>query len=366
MERSGSGRRKKLKEYFVNAMIFLFSALICFAIFECLIRIIYKGNVVLFPRYHTDAAYGEYTIRRLRPNLEFWHTSIDGSWKFTTNSQGFRSDLDFSYDKPDGMLRIICLGDSQTQGFEVRQECTYSSVIEKYLCNHGYESEVFNTGISGFSTAEELVFLENEGINYKPDFVVLGFCANDFDDNIKAGLFELNDGRLIVKKKEHIPGVRILNVIYKIPFTRYLGENSHFYSLLFNSVWEYFKKQLHSQQEAQLLTESAVPSGELTDYKIEITVRLIKRMYAFCQKNYITFVILDIPRLDFRPSIPDEVRRIIINNCDIFVKGEEVLEDYKKVVEIHKPHGHRHISEFTHCLLGVRIAKEIIAKGDNL
>ena len=52
-------------------------------------------------------------------------------------------------------------------------------------------AEAINAGVSGFGTAEALAFLENEG-HYRPDVVVLGFYANDFEDNLKAGLFALD------------------------------------------------------------------------------------------------------------------------------------------------------------------------------
>ena len=62
------------------------------------------------------------------------------------------------------------------------------------------------------------MFLEEEGFKYHPDVVVLGFFANDFEDNLKAGLFELDgQGRLVKLKHQHIPGVRIQNFIYEIP-----------------------------------------------------------------------------------------------------------------------------------------------------
>jgi len=88
----------------------------------------------------------------------------------------------------------------------------------------GYEAEVINAGVSGFITAEKLVFLENEGIKYKPDVVVLGFFANDYEDNIRACIFELKEnGELMIRKKEYIPGVRIHNIIYFLPFTKWFG-----------------------------------------------------------------------------------------------------------------------------------------------
>jgi len=368
--KSGTHKSKNtIRKYVVNIGIALFSILLCCIVAEGVIRILKKDTMVLFPRYHTDAKYGEYRIRRLRPNSEFWHTSVDGSWKFTTNKQGYRSSHDFSSDKPPGVLRIIALGDSHTQGYEVRQDCTYSAIIEKYLSDRGYKAEVYNMGISGFSTAEELVLLENEAINYKPDYVILAFYANDFEDNVKAGLFELNSGKLSVEGKEHLPGVRIQNFIYSLPFTRFLGENSYFYGLLFNTTWDYYKKLSRSKSEKRLVTEYAIPTEELTEYKVQLASRLIERMYSSCKKNNIKLIIFTIPIIHpeyIRSPLPEEMYQATLGNCDVFIESEKVLKDYNNLIELRREHGIRHISEFTHCLLGVRIAKEIISKETGL
>jgi hypothetical protein len=190
-------KNKLLKKY-GKWIIFALSLTFALCLAEISVRLLMKDRITIFPRYHTDANYGEFTIRRLRPNTTFWHTSIDGTWKFTTNSKGFRNYQDFTYDKKLEGLRILSIGDSHTQGFEVRQEATFSAIIANYLTGHNIETEVINAGISGFSTAEALVFLENEGVRYSPDVVVLGFYANDFDDNIKSGLFGLEYGGLVL------------------------------------------------------------------------------------------------------------------------------------------------------------------------
>ena len=357
--------KKTIKKYVVNMCVALFSILLCCIVAEGVIRILMKDTMVLFPRYHTDAKYGEYLIRRLRPNSEFWHTSVDGSWKFTTNKQGFRSSYDFNYDKPADVLRIIALGNSHTQGYEVRQDCTYSAIIEKYLSDRGYKAQVYNMGISGFSTAEELVLLENEAINYKPDYVILAFYVNDFEDNVKAGLFGLNNGKLSVERKEHLPGVRIQNFIYDLPFIGFLGENSYFYNLLFNTTWTYYKKLVGSKTEKRLVTEYAIPMEELTEYKVQLASCLIERMYSSCKKNNIKLIIFGIPQFSregISPPWPDEMHEIMVGNCDVFVDSGNLLEDYNNLIELCKEHGQHHISEFTHCLMGVEIAKEIISE----
>ncbi|MDN3513878.1 MAG: SGNH/GDSL hydrolase family protein [Candidatus Brocadia sp.] len=364
----------KSQKLIINLTLLLFIVGSCFTIGEAIIRVLYKDKIVLFPRYHTDAVYGEYQIRRLRPNSVFWHTSVDGSWKFTTNAQGFRDNRDFKYEKPPNTLRILSLGDSHTQGFEVKQECTFSAVTERYLNDYmkhnGFnaETEVINTGVSGFSTAEELVFLENEGIKYKPDFVILAFSANDFEDNIKSDLFCLKEDNLVVKSKKHVPGVRILNKINRFAVLRQLSENSYLYSLVLNSVWDYSKHLLYSKKVGELTTEFVIQKGEANEYEITLTQRLLERMYKFCKDNGIRLIILDIPQVDkegFKSSIPPQLNEIVKDNCDTFVSNDKSLNDVHDVTKIFVPHGHRHISEFTHLQLGIAVSKEILSYYDN-
>src|SRR5204862_1199586 len=130
---------------------------------------LFKDQVVMFPRYHTGYQYGPYRLRGIRPHSDFWHTSVDGSWEFITNGKGLRDTRELGYQKPDGTLRVLAIGDSHTQGYEVRQSATFSAVAERYLAQHGVRAEVLNAGVSGFSTAEELAYLENEGYKYQPD-----------------------------------------------------------------------------------------------------------------------------------------------------------------------------------------------------
>jgi len=357
---------KKIKNIFINIAIFTATFLVLFLIAEIVVRAMYKDSTVLFPRYHTDVQYNDFTLRALRPNSEFWHTSQDGSWKFTTNSKGLRADREFSYSKADNTVRVLVLGDSHAQGYEARQEYTFAAVIEKYLLQRDIQAETINAGISGFSTAEELIYLENEGIKYSPDVVVLGFFANDYEDNIKASFFKLDDdGNLSINKTEHIPGVRIQNIIYELPFVKFMSENSYFYSILFNTVWNSFKAQL-AKDAAEQVTEYAIATQEdVSDYQTALTATLIQRMYKFCGDNNIKLIILDIPRAvidgdeSFESSITSSLLPHVINNSDAYLGSAELLGDYSNAAELHAAHGHRHISELTHAIYGVAAGKQI-------
>ncbi|MGD9874788.1 MAG: SGNH/GDSL hydrolase family protein [Kiritimatiellia bacterium] len=362
---------KKTKQTRIARKIGLLAAstLISCLLLEFAVRIFLGDRIVLFPRFHARAEYGPYTIRRLRPDTTFRHRSRDGSWKFTINSQGFRSAADFQYEKPEGNLRVICLGDSQTQGFECRQDKTFSAVIQRYLSKRGENAEVINAGVSGFSTAEALAFLENEGIRYNPDAVVLGFFANDMDDNIKADLFRLTEEGLANHRFEHIPAVGILDVVDRCPPLRWLSQNSYAYSHLFNTVWEYKKSLLLKEAEYAAATEFAAAQKDedarLTGKKQQLTEALLERMHSFCESNNVVLVVLDIPQpgkedQDFLPSIPEKMVQSFKEHSDALILSPEILGDYDGLLDFFVPHGQRHISEATHMLLGAAAAKSIL------
>ena len=355
-------RTETVKRIASNLLLLLVFSVGAYGVAEVTVRLLFKDSIILFPRYHTDAQYGEYTLRTIRPNTVFWHTSVDGSWRFETNAQGFRNVEDFAYEKPAGVFRVLAIGDSNTQGYEVRQDFTFSATIEKYLDARGFDAQVLNTGVSGFSTAEELLFLENEGVKYSPDAVVLAFYANDFEDNIKAGLFRLHDdGSLTVEKKAHLPGVRVQNLIYSVPMVAWLGENSYFYSILFNGVWEFFKTKL-SNDAAAAVAEYAIPTVERnSNYEVELTAALLRRMYTFCRERDIKLIVLDLPRLNGKSSFAPSILAEMPMQSDAYIDGSALMADYFGVADVHLPHGNRHISELTHAILGVAAAKRIEA-----
>lgn len=342
---------------------------------EILARLVFD-NTVLFPRYHSAVHYGDYTLRRMRPDTTFWHTSRDGSWEFRTNAQGFRDDDNYTYAKSPGTIRVLVLGDSHTAGYEVSQEATFPEVIERYLRLRGVRVEVLNTGISGFGTAEQLAFLENEGVRYQPDVVVLGFFANDYEDAVRSGLFYVDDGRLIVRSHSYAPATSVLGIMNEVPPLRWLSENSHLYSVAMNTAWIIAKKTVAATAEDSLEVERAVPSEDLTDYSRDLVARLLGRMYAVARRAGARFIVVDIPvrrkwaadvpatagssGAKLATSVPEALRPQFRKSSDRFISSEEVLGDVGGILPLHRPHGHAHITEFTHALFGIAVAREIL------
>ena len=352
-----------MKTFLSRAALIGASLVVAMLLGEVMVRALYKDGIVMFPRYHTDYRYGDYTLRGIRANAEFRHTSVDGSWTFVTNSRGLRDSREFPYAKPAGTLRVVALGDSHTQGYEVRQSATFEAVLERYLRHRGVQAEVLNAGVSGFSTAEELAYLENEGYRYQPDVVVLGFYANDFEDNLKAGLFALKDRALVELKRSHLPGVAVQNVIYALPGVRWLSENSYAYSLAFNGVWAHFKNALRSRAVSGAAAEAqfeyaVAKKAAYSEDELALAAALIERMAAFCQAHAIRFIVVDIPRTSGPYRIADSLPEGLLPGIEV-VSSRELLAPFDGAVELHRPHGHQHISEFTHALIGAELGRRI-------
>jgi len=146
----------------------------------------------------------------LRPSAEGWWTR-EGLTYVKINSQGFR-DREHTIAKPPDTFRIAILGDSFAEAFQVPLEKTFWSVIEERLqqCPRtaGTKVEVMNFGVSGFSTARELILLQKRVWQYSPDLIVLLVTvANDIKDNSAAlskykrlplPYFVFRDGKLVL------------------------------------------------------------------------------------------------------------------------------------------------------------------------
>ena len=103
----------------------------------------------------------------------------DGHETFEINSWGFR-DREFSAHKP-GVTRMVALGDSVTAGLGVADaKDTYPKVLERLLDGTGARVEVFNLGVGGYDTEQEVETLRVNVDRIRPDVVSVGFSMNDF------------------------------------------------------------------------------------------------------------------------------------------------------------------------------------------
>lgn len=104
-----------------------------------------------------------------------------GPGKFVnTNSKGLRGATEYQYARTPGKQRILVLGDSFTFGTDVSDDETFSHYLEADLPN----TEVLNLGIQGYGQDQMLLYLQEEGVKYHPDVVILGFAHMDIHRNL--------------------------------------------------------------------------------------------------------------------------------------------------------------------------------------
>lgn len=330
----------------------LFSAFLCFMVPEIFLRIFRAKPMQIFPRYVTAAHYQDFAIRTNIPHANYRHQSYDGVWHYQINSQGFRANQDYSYSKPANTLRVLSLGDSFTMGFEVQQQETFSEVLEKKLQAKGIPAQVINAGVSGFSTAEELVFLEQEGLKYHPDVVVLGFFENDLLDNLRADLYRLKEGELFLNKKEYLPAIGIRDFLYPCPLYRWLSEYSYFFNELNIFATVFAKKNIEEKNLQQI---AGLHQGdELPAYEARLAKALLEKIHRITKEHHILFILIDIPNPQGQASLPNSISGKDVS--DIFIDGRKMLKSYQDRGDLYLPHGQNHWSKISHEAAGTVLA----------
>lgn len=328
------------------------------------------GEQPKFPRRVVGTDFG---VRVNAPDSTYRHKSADGTFWFTINSKGLRADREYPYEKPVGVKRIVSLGDSFTAGYEVQGDETFSSVLEQTLRAKGHRVEVLNAGVSGYSNAEAILYLERELARYDPDLVLLSFYANDLVDNARTGLFGIQHGRLVQLKANYVPAGGLGDFFNTNPVFNWLSGYSNAFVFTKERLTHMIKQGMVAENEAQLAMATAVPprgdaGPERVDPKRKLAALILERFYTFAQSRNIPLVIQSIPipvgadeqaMVDVFPRAEFDVARPGL----AFVPMLEPLRDAADREELYFKRSHGHWTPFAHALSGRVLAERIEADG---
>lgn len=211
--------------------------------------------------------------QHLRPNFSTVRKTPEFTMKISTNSLGFRGT------QTDGLPKgaILFLGDSFTMGYGVDDGGEYPAIVAARLGQQPQAAAIpiVNAGIGGSGNGRWVKLLGSMGEAMQPRLVVMQVLDNDFDDNIREGLFALDaDGAL---KELPVPppglGRKVQSVVEAVP-----GVSSS------NLVGLLRQVRLNSPQ-GQVTAASAHPGpGELLPND-RLTILILEKAILLCREK---------------------------------------------------------------------------------
>lgn len=268
-----------------------------------------KGN---FTSWRDFFQYDEMLGWADKPNVEGVHVQKEWNTQIRINSKGLR-DQDYDYKKPEGIKRIVVLGDSFTWGYGVEEYERFTEVLENSLLENW---QVINLGNPGYGNDQELLIFKNEGVKYNPDLVVVAFYMNDIADNLAIGdhdmprpLFVLDgDDKLILtnvsfpRKGEDNDDNLEENVILFLSFKRFMAHHSHVYAFISDRIvhsqnlLNLFKKIGIADKRTMHRGEQALKHRiELNPHGWNLTRAILEEMDAVAKTNNSKTMIIIIP-----------------------------------------------------------------------
>ena len=106
---------------------------------------------------------------------------VAGEAEFGFNSLGFRESRPIeAKDKIEETLRVVCMGDSCTMGWEVLNHQTFCHVLKELLAKSlSITVETINAGVPGYTSFQGLHQLQTQIRSLEPDVIVFSYCWND-------------------------------------------------------------------------------------------------------------------------------------------------------------------------------------------
>jgi len=221
------------------------------------------------------------------PNQRGSFKHPDFSVEVVINSQGMR-DSEYSRERT-GKRRMLVLGDSFGWGFGVDHHERFSEILE----NARPDWEIINASVSGYGTDQEFLFLRERGMAFNPDVVLLLFCVNDFDGNIRAEeywhfkpFFDIERGEL---KLQNVP---VPQATIRQQLDRFFLGRTYLGPRLYAGKAALLR---HFRSSGNRKTENGAKGIGDGQRMHDVTYHLIKDMNALCKKNGAVFALVSVP-----------------------------------------------------------------------
>ena len=193
--------------------------------------------------------------QRLAAGYDGWFAGVP----VRINSLELHDAREYRLDKQPNTFRVLVLGDSVTFGHGSVN--SYPALLEERLrrWRPDVDWQVWNAGVPGYNTSQELAHLNEVGARFRPDLVVVGFYENDLVGNTAPG----DSGRLRIAAASalsfagrHLYSLELYKRLYLTLLWRLSGSE------------DYQKRLAHVGTEEELLSRvsdaSVLPQQRLT------------------------------------------------------------------------------------------------------
>lgn len=159
-----------------KSFLIIFSFMVGFALTELALRIFFPKQTTL--KFYDNDIFGSALVPNQKGRF-VPQTKEYSSW-VEVNSHGW-PDVEHSYEKKEGIYRILILGDSFVENFQVPFEKRFFRQIRDKL---GQKYEIIALGRGNTGLAQQYLILENYAVRYQPDLVIqLFYTGNDIKNN---------------------------------------------------------------------------------------------------------------------------------------------------------------------------------------
>ena len=229
-----------------------------------------------------DPIYG----KKLKKDFSAQRITPEFTMQISTNSSGFRGpEIGTLSSRP-----ILFIGDSFTMGYGVNDDEEFPSLVRKALKDRTPSiAPVINVGMGDNGNGRWIKFLRSEGKTYNPSLIILQIHANDFQDNIRERLFELDSTNQLLELSIPPKGIKrkIQSIIESVPGLEY----SYLIGLTRQiSLPQNLLRQSHASEDA--IDYSGYSSAE-----DKLFFRLLQEVLSICkaEKWPTLAVLVDLP-----------------------------------------------------------------------
>ena len=309
---------KKKQKFIVKPIVILSLIFIGCAFAFCLAEVMVRK----FVNFPLNKEYGKFLHLS---GFSIPERSIDDElfWKLSVEFRGIKH----SREKERGVFRIICLGDSMTQGHGIHgsslpREQTYVFYLKKTLEDSHIDKkfEIINAGVGGYSSLQGLRYLEGKLIEFNPDLVISWFGVNDDSD---ALFFADKDQRLSSKVDQKADGLLERSKLYL--FFKNIIFRPNLKRVSTNDYYKNCEKMLLLAKKNNFEIAFVAPV-ELEGKRIEYYLPYKKVLEKLKSKyNCITIELRDVLNLN------SEIDKFFIDNCHATAEGNKLIAELIKV-----------------------------------